>query len=107
MSSITGKLIALSSLTATRRAEPLQETPVAITVMTAGQIDMAFSANIAAMPFLAPNVNVSNGLLSNQATPSISGYTLTDVDSTIDPSVATMVNEFASFWSFLGREIQC
>jgi iron complex outermembrane receptor protein len=78
--------------TATRRAEPLQETPVASTVMTARQIDMTFSANIAAMPFLAPNVNISNGLLSNQATPSIRGYTLGDVDSTFDPPVATMVN---------------
>ena len=78
--------------TATRRAEPLQETPVASTVMTSRQIDMTFSANIAAMPFLAPNVNISNGLLSNQATPSIRGYTLGDVDSTFDPPVATMVN---------------
>ena len=121
MSSSTGRIIALSALaallwgplawsaedeiararpgvieevfsTATRRAEPLQETPVAVTVITAEQIDMTYSANIAAMPFLAPNVNISNGLLSNQATPAIRGYTLTDVDSTFDPPVATMVN---------------
>ena len=121
MSSSTGRIIALSALaallwgplawsaedeiaraqpgvieevfsTATRRAEPLQETPVAVTVITAEQIGMTFAANIAAMPFLAPNVNISNGLLSNQATPAIRGYTLTDVDSTFDPPVATMVN---------------
>jgi hypothetical protein len=92
---------------ATRGAEPQRQTPFAITVMTAAQIDMAFSANIAAMPFLARNVNSSNSLLSNQATSSIRSDTRTAVDSAFDPPVATMVNEFASFWSFLRREIQC
>ena len=78
--------------TATRREEPLQETPVASTVITARQIDMTFSSDIGSMPFLAPNVSINRGLLSTQATPSIRGYTLTDVDSTFDPPVATMVN---------------
>ncbi len=78
--------------TARKREEPLQETPVASTVLSGEKLDMAFAPNLAAMPFLAPNVNLSNGLLTNVVYPSIRGYTLTDVDSTFDPPVAIMVN---------------
>lgn len=78
--------------TARKREEPLQETPVASTVLAGERLDRAFAPNLAAMPFLAPNVNLSNGLLTSVLYPSIRGYTLTDVDSTFDPPVAIMVN---------------
>ena len=78
--------------TARKREEPLQETPVASTVLSGERLDRAFAPNLAAMPFLAPNVNLSNGLLTSVLYPSIRGYTLTDVDSTFDPPVAIMVN---------------
>ncbi len=78
--------------TARKREEPLQETPVASTIIAGETLDRVFAPNLASMPFLAPNVNLSNGLLTNVVYPSIRGYTLTDVDSTFDPPVAIMVN---------------
>ena len=78
--------------TARKREEPLQETPVAVSVITADQLDLAFTPNLAAMPFPAPNVNINNGLLSNVLYLSVRGYALTDVDSTLDPPVAVMVD---------------
>ena len=78
--------------TARKREEPLQETPVASTVLTSEQIDLAFAPNLENMPFPAPNVNLVNGLLSSVLYASIRGYALTDVDSTLDPPVAIMVN---------------
>lgn len=77
---------------ARKREEPLQETPVAVSVITSDQIDLTFSPNLAAMPFPAPNVNINNGLLSNVLYLSVRGYALTDVDSTLDPPVAVMVD---------------
>ena len=79
-------------VTARKREEPLQETPVAVSVITSEQLDLAFTPNLAAMPFPAPNVTINNGLLSNVLYLSVRGYALTDVDSTLDPPVAVMVD---------------
>ncbi len=78
--------------TARKREEPLQETPVAVTVITAEQLDLAFAPTLAAMPFPAPNVNINNGLLSSSLDASVRGYSLVEVDSTLDPPVAILVN---------------
>lgn len=78
--------------TARKREEPLQETPVASTVLTSDQLDLAFAPNLESMPFPAPNVNLVNGLLSSVLAVSVRGYALVEVDSTLDPPVAIMVN---------------
>ena len=78
--------------TARKREEPLQETPVAVSVITAEQLDLTFAANLAAMPFPAPNVTINNGILSSVLAASVRGYALVEVDSTLDPPVAIMVD---------------
>ena len=69
--------------TARKREEPLQETPVASTVLTSEALDLKFAPNLSAMPFLAPNVNMVNGLLTNVIYLSVRGYAVADVDSTL------------------------
>ena len=78
--------------TARKREEPLQETPVASTVLTSEQLDLTFAPNLESMPFPAPNVNLVNGLLSSVLAVSVRGEALVEVDSTLDPPVAIMVN---------------
>ena len=66
--------------TARKREEPLQETPVASTVLSGGELDRAFAPNRAAMPFLAPNVQpIQRPADLGFRITSIRGYTLTDV----------------------------
>ena len=79
--------------TARKRSEPLQETPVASSVLTGEALDMTFHADLKTLAFPAPNVNLATvSAFANAVSVSIRGISNSDIDSTVDPPVAIFVD---------------
>ena len=79
--------------TARKRSEPLQDTPVASTVLSGETLDMRFYADLKTAEFPAPNVNITSiGAFSNGVVATIRGIVNGDPDSTIEPPVALFVD---------------
>ncbi len=79
--------------TARKREEPLQDTPVASTVIGGEALDLQFVADLKTMEFPAPNVNIATvSAFANAISVSIRGISNSDIDSTVDPPVATFVD---------------
>ncbi len=80
-------------VSARRRDETLQQTPIAITALAPMQLENKATVNIGDLQGAAPNV-----LITNQATGaaaanvSIRGLTFADVDKSFDPTVAVVVD---------------
>ena len=75
--------------TARKRVEPLQDTPVAATVLSGEQLTLGFYADLKTLQFPAPNVNIAGiGTFPNAVSIAIRGITNSDIDSSIDPPVA-------------------
>ncbi|MFA7440128.1 MAG: TonB-dependent receptor [Sphingomonadaceae bacterium] len=80
-------------VTARRRDENLQQTPIAITAISPVQLESKAAINIGDLQGAAPNV-----LITNQATGaaaanvSIRGLTFADIDKSFDPTVAVVVD---------------
>ena len=83
-------------VTARKRAENLQETPVAITAMTGGMLEERQVTNVAEVAKFAPNVNISPvaNLSGSSAsiTAFIRGVGQTDFNITVDPGVGVYVD---------------
>lgn len=79
--------------TARKRVEPLQDTPVASTVLSGRALELSFYNDLKTAEFPAPNVNISHiSSYSNAISVSIRGITNADIDSSIDPPVALFVD---------------
>ena len=75
--------------TARKREEPLQDTPVASTVLSGQALDLRFYTDLKTMDFPAPNVNITSiGAFNNAIAVTIRGIATTDPDSTFEQSVA-------------------
>ncbi|MGI9327576.1 MAG: TonB-dependent receptor [Pseudomonadales bacterium] len=79
--------------TARKRSEPLQDTPVASTVLSGEGLDLRFHSDLKTIAFPAPNVNLATvSAFSNAISVSIRGISNSDIDSTVDPPVAIFVD---------------
>jgi iron complex outermembrane receptor protein len=79
--------------TARKRVEPLQNTPVASTVLGGQALELKYVTDLKDMAFPAPNVNISRlGSFTNGVSVFIRGIGNTDNDSTVDPPVAIFVD---------------
>jgi iron complex outermembrane receptor protein len=78
---------------ARRRVEPLQEVPVAVTVMTAQQIDRSHNIKIESLDKFAPNVELGKMQFGGGAiTASIRGISYAEVERTFEPAVGVSVD---------------
>jgi iron complex outermembrane receptor protein len=79
--------------TARKRSEPLQDTPVASTVIGGRDLDFKFHGDLKTLPFPAPNVNIAGvSAFSNAVSVAIRGISNSDIDSTVDPPVGVFID---------------
>jgi iron complex outermembrane receptor protein len=80
-------------VTARKREEPLQESPVAVTALTGESLERVFATDISDLHLKAPNVLISTiGAFQSSAAVFIRGIGNADIDSSIDPPVALFVD---------------
>ncbi|NOX49337.1 MAG: TonB-dependent receptor [Gammaproteobacteria bacterium] len=83
-------------VTARRREERLQDTPVAITVLTASAIEDRGISNLAEIGVLAPNVSISNTAAFSGSTSTavifMRGFGQTDFTLTTEPGVGVYID---------------
>ena len=78
---------------ARKRVEPLQETPVAATVLTGQDYQLRFLNDLKTLELPAPNVTISQiDYFSNAVSVSIRGIVNTDIESSFDPPVGIFVD---------------
>ena len=81
------------TVTARKREEPLQQTPVAVTALTGESLERVFATDITDLHVRAPNVIVSDiSGFSSSAAVFIRGIGNADIDSTVDPPVAIFID---------------
>lgn len=92
-SSDTGMGLEEVTVTARKRVESLQSTPVAATVLGGDKLELGFVNDLKALSAPAPNVTITQmDFWSNAASVAIRGITNTDVESTLDPPIAIFVD---------------
>ena len=80
-------------VTARKKEEPLQETPVAVTALTSETIERINATDLTDLHLRAPNVLISTtGSFNSSASVFIRGIGNADIDSTIDPPVAILMD---------------
>ena len=80
-------------ITAQRRAESVQDVPIAIAAFSANTIEAAGVANITGLNGLAPNIVVqTQGLVANVPMVAIRGMGSADPDPNADPKVSTVID---------------
>ena len=80
-------------VTARKREEPLQETPVAVTALTEAKLDKMFATDLQDLDMQVPNTIISRiSSFNNSVSVFMRGIGNTDIDSTIDPPVAIFVD---------------
>lgn len=80
-------------VTAQRRAESVQDVPIAIAAFGATAVEAAGVANITGLNGLAPNIVVqTQGLVANVPMISIRGMGSSDPDPNADPKVSTIID---------------
>lgn len=80
-------------VSARKREEPLQETPVAATVLSEMKLQLSFANDVKNLPIPAPNVTISQkDFFSNAVHFAIRGLASDDIESTFDPPVALFVD---------------
>ncbi|AUW58945.1 TonB-dependent receptor [Sphingobium sp. SCG-1] len=80
-------------VTARRRDETLQQTPIAITAIATAQLENKATLNIGDLQGAAPNVLITNqNSGASAANVSIRGLTFADVEKSFDPTVAVVVD---------------
>lgn len=78
---------------ARRRAEPMQETPVAVTALTAERIESLHSADLKGLNFAAPNIEIATiSNFNSSVSIFMRGIGNADIDSSVDPPVALFVD---------------
>lgn len=80
-------------VSARRRDESIQQTPVAITALSTGQLEAKGTLNLGDLQGAAPNVLITNqNSGAAAANISIRGLTFADVEKSFDPTVAVVVD---------------
>jgi len=79
-------------VTAQRRAERLQDVPVAVSALNAAQIEQRFSRDLLDLGSIAPNLIVDPVLGNGTAAISIRGIQLSDVEKSFDPAVGVFLD---------------
>lgn len=79
----------------TKRATSQQDLGVAVTTLTANQIENTFTANVTALTQLAPNVTITKQTGFNAIAGGIRGTGNISILVTTDPSVGLTVDDFA------------
>ncbi|MEM7003065.1 MAG: TonB-dependent receptor plug domain-containing protein, partial [Pseudomonadota bacterium] len=82
-------------VTGTKRAVSQQDTPIAISTLTADDIAKTFGNDIRAVGDLSPNVNLTLQTGFNAVAGGIRGTGTISILTTQDPSVGIVVDEFA------------
>lgn len=82
-------------VTGTKRETAQQDTPIAISTLTAEQIEKTFGSDIRAISDLSPNVNLTIQPGFNAVAGGIRGTGSISILTTQDPSTGIMVDEFA------------
>jgi iron complex outermembrane receptor protein len=82
-------------VTGTKRAAAQQDTPIAISTLSANDINKTFGNDIRAISDLAPNVTLTNQTGFNALAGGIRGTGTISILTTQDPSVGLLVDEFA------------
>lgn len=82
-------------VTGTKREAGQQDTPIAISTITADAINKTFANDIRAVATLAPNVTLTNQTGFNALAGGIRGTGTISILTTQDPSVGIMIDEFA------------
>mgnify|MGYP001342853633 CR=1 FL=1 len=82
-------------VTGTKRAASQQDTPIAISTLTANQIAKTYGNDIRAIGDLSPNVNLTQQTGFNAVAGGIRGTGTISILTTQDPSVGLLVDEFA------------
>jgi iron complex outermembrane recepter protein len=82
-------------VTGTKREAAQQETPIAISTITATDIARTFGNDIRALGDLSPNVTLTNQTGFNALAGGIRGTGTISILTTQDPSVGLLVDEFA------------
>ncbi len=82
-------------VTGTKRAAAQQDTPIAISTITARDIAKTFGNDIRAVGDLSPNVNLTNQTGFNAVAGGIRGTGTISILTTQDPSVGILIDEFA------------
>ena len=82
-------------VTGTKRAAAQQDTPIAISTLTARQIEKTFGSDIRAISDLAPNVNLTRQTGFNAVAGGIRGTGSLSILTTQDPSTGILIDEFA------------
>lgn len=81
-------------VTARRRAESLQDVPVAVTAFTSQAIDRKFATDIRALTGDIPNVVITNVPGFNAASIGIRGQSTGDIILTFEPAIGVIVDDF-------------
>ncbi|MCP5182185.1 MAG: TonB-dependent receptor [Pseudomonadales bacterium] len=82
-------------VTGTKREAGQQDTPIAISTITADAINRSFANDIRAVADLSPNVTLTNQTGFNALAGGIRGTGTISILTTQDPSVGIMIDEFA------------
>ncbi len=82
-------------VTGTKRDLSQQDTPIAVSTLSAAEIARTFGNDIRAVGDLAPNVNLTNQTGFNAVAGGIRGTGTISILTTQDPSVGVLVDEFA------------
>lgn len=81
-------------VTARRREESLQATPVAVTAFSAAGIERQFAADLRGLGGQIPNVVITNVAGFNAASIGIRGQSTGDIVLTFEPAVGVIVDDF-------------
>ncbi len=82
-------------VTGTKRAAAQQDTPIAISTLTAKDIDRTFGSDVRTIADLSPNVTLTNQTGFNAVAGGIRGTGTISILTTQDPSVGILIDEFA------------
>ena len=80
-------------VTARKREEPLQETPVAVTALTEERLEKMYATDLRDLDMVVPNTFISKiSSFNNAVSVFMRGVGNSDIDSSIDPPVAIFVD---------------
>lgn len=79
-------------VTSQKRTQPLNEVPVAVSVLSSDQIDAAFANNIENLQALVPSVSFRKGTTTRNSALTVRGIGTISFSIAAEPSVATVVD---------------
>ena len=92
------------TVTARRREEYIQDVPLAVTMLTASQLESSFTRDLAEITGYSPNVIIDPVRAGPSATAiSIRGISFQDIEKSFDPAVGVFIDEDESVWVISAR----